>query len=51
VLCFADFVKGDEVRSNTSDNGPFANGVGASSVSVYSALDISVGVNVLAIGR
>lgn len=50
-LCFAAFVNGDEVRSNTSDNGPFANGVGASSVSVYSALDISVGVNVLAIGR
>lgn len=47
----AAFVNGGRPVSTADSNGPYVSGVGLSSVSIYSALDISVSVNVIAFGR
>ncbi|WP_086733841.1 hypothetical protein [Erythrobacter colymbi] len=47
----AAFVNGGRPISTADSNGPYVNGVGLSSVSIYSALDISVAVDVIIFGR
>lgn len=47
----AAFVNGGRPVSTADSNGPYVNGVGLSSVSIYSALDISVSVDVIIFGR
>ena len=47
----AAFVNGGRPISTADSNGPYVNGVGLSSVSIYSALDISVSVDVIIFGR
>lgn len=47
----AAFVNGGRPVSTADSNGPYVSGVGLSSVSIYSALDISVSVNVIIFGK
>lgn len=47
----AAFVNGGRPVSTADSNGPYVSGVGLSSVSIYSALDISASVNVIIFGR
>jgi len=47
----AGFVNGGRPIATADSNGPYVSGIGLSSVSIYSALDISVSVNVLVFGR
>lgn len=47
----AAFVNGGRPISTADSNGPYVNGVGLSSVSIYSALDIAVPVDVIIFGR
>ncbi len=47
----AAFVNGGQSVSTAESNGPFVNGIGLSSVSIYNALNVSVSVNVLVFGR
>lgn len=47
----AAFVNGGRPVSTADSNGPYVSGVGLSSVSIYSALDISVTVDVIIFGR
>ncbi len=47
----AGFVNGGSAGPGIQDNGPFVNGVGLSTVSVYSALDSSASVNLIVFGR
>jgi hypothetical protein len=47
----AAFVNGGRPVSTADSNGPYVSGVGLSSVSIYSALDIPVSVDVIIFGR
>jgi len=47
----AAFVNGGRPISTADSNGPYVTGVGLSSVSIYSALDIPVSVDVIIFGR
>ena len=47
----AAFVNGGRPVPTADSNGPYVTGVGLSSVSIYSALDISVSVDVIIFGR
>lgn len=47
----AGFANGGRPIATADSNGPYVSGIGLSSVSIYSALDISVSVNVLVFGR
>jgi hypothetical protein len=49
--CRAAWVNGGYQSSTAQDNGPYVNGTGLSTVSVFNALDNTVSVNVIAIGR
>lgn len=49
--CRVAFSNGDRQDVNAQENPPFVNGLGASSVSVYSARDESTQIQIMAIGR
>lgn len=49
--CRVAFSNGDFQNNNTAENPPFVNGLGTSSISVYSARDESTQIQLLAIGR
>lgn len=50
-VCRIALVNGGLINTTAQDNGPFVSGFGASSISVFNAIDTSTVVSVIAIGR